>query len=180
MAQLVVLLRGINVGPHKRMKMAELRAVLQDGGYRDVRTHLQSGNVILRSGKAPATVERGISAEIARAFGFDVDVVIRTGEEVVRIVADDPLAGTATDGGRYVVAFLSAEADPAAAEALSARDFGPEELRVRGREIYAWCPEGLRDGPLSKALARQKLAPLATVRNWNTVTRLRDMVGDGG
>jgi uncharacterized protein (DUF1697 family) len=180
MAQLVALLRGINVGPHNRIKMADLRAWLEDDGYTDVRTLLQSGNIVLRTGKKPETVERAITRLIAREIDKDIDVVVRTEQEMAKVIADDPLADVADDGAKYVVMFLSKPADAAAARDLVQQDFGEEQLRVSGREVYAWCPRSLHDGPLAKALGKQKLAPSATIRNWNTVLKLQAMFDAAG
>ncbi len=176
---LVILLRGINVGGHKRMKMAELRELLREAGFTDVRTLLQSGNVVARSrhdGRAAATaVERAIKERL----GFDVDVVVRTGEELEAIVAADPFGDEATDPKRYVVLFLTQDADADALQAIRDKDFAPEEFRGEGRELYVWCPEGLQKSPLNVALAHKRVAPVVTARNWSTVLKLRDMVRAG-
>jgi uncharacterized protein (DUF1697 family) len=182
MQHLVVLLRGINLGSARRLGMADLRAMLADMGYEDVRTVLQSGNAVLRTGKQPDTVARAIEERIAADFGMEVDAIVRTGDEIADVVAADPLAGVATDGAKRVVIFLSGEPDPGAVEALAAEDFTPEEFRVRGRELYAWCPNGLQRSPVVKALTERLTPPSgsATARNWNTVLKLHALLGDSG
>jgi uncharacterized protein (DUF1697 family) len=177
MDHLVVLLRGINVGRNKQIPMADLRALLEGVGYADVRTLLRSGNVVLATDQAPGDAARAIEDAIAERFGFDVSVIVRTGEELAAIVAANPHADVATDGSRHHVAFLDAEPDPAAIEELAAQDFEPERLSARGREIYVWCPNGLRDSRAIKALSEKRLDVTATVRNWNTVTKLAAMTG---
>ena len=107
MQQLVVLLRGINLGSARRVAMADLRAMLDDLGYEDVRTVLQSGNAVLRSGKKPDSVARAVEKRIAKDFGLEVDAMVRTGDEIADVVSADPLAGVATDGAKSVVIFLS-------------------------------------------------------------------------
>src|SRR5262249_22609728 len=89
MARLVLLLRGINVGKHKRIGMADLRAMLSERGYEDVKTHLQSGNVVLSSRKAPATVGRDVEQGIRELSGHEVDVVVRTADQLAETVAAD-------------------------------------------------------------------------------------------
>jgi uncharacterized protein (DUF1697 family) len=177
MAHLVALLRGINLGSRNRIGMADLRALLGDLGYDGVRTHLQSGNVVLTTRQGPKRVGPAIERGIRERFGLDVDVIVRTSEEIAEIIGADPLGDMATDGSRYFVVFLSDAPDPAAIRALTGEDFAPERLAVRGRELYAWCPEGVRDSRLFKALGRQRLAPTSTFRNWNTVTKLAEMAG---
>lgn len=179
MRQLVALLRGINVGPHKRIAMADLRELLSDMGYDDVRTHLQSGNVVFAARGSPATAARAIERQIEKRLDLLVDVVIRTGDELEDIVAANPLDDVADDPAKLQVVFLSRKPTAAALKKLEQEDFSPERVVVRGSEVYAWCPDGVRDSALMKALAGKRLAPVATARNWRTVTKLRDMVHDG-
>jgi uncharacterized protein (DUF1697 family) len=180
MAQLVALLRGINVGSHNRIGMADLRDLLGELGYEGVRTHLQSGNVILSSDDAPGAVGRAIEEGIRARFGLDVDVVMRTAEELEEVVDANPLGDVATDGSKHMVVFLPAEPPAGALDALAEGDFGEERFIARGREIFVWCPDGLRDSALMKALGgrRVALSTTATVRNWNTVTKLLALLRD--
>jgi uncharacterized protein (DUF1697 family) len=173
MPRLVVLLRGINVGAHKRIKMADLRALLEARGYEDVETYLQSGNVLLTSRKQPATVQRDVERGISETLGHDVDVVVRTADQLDATVAADPFADVRGDHKRHHVVFLGGAPDKAQIEQLETTDFSPERLVVREGELHAWCPDGVNDSPLMKALA--KLRTTATARNWRTVEALRDM-----
>jgi uncharacterized protein (DUF1697 family) len=179
-ARLVALLRGINLGRTRRVPMAELREMLEEMGYADVRTLLQSGNAVFTADEPPDDVARAIEAKIAKRFGFDVDVVVRTADELAAVVAASPLPDIATDGARYVVVFLPAEPDRAALAALAERDFAPERFEARGREVYAWCPNGLQKSPVIAALMDRlgSGTGTATVRNWNTVTKLAAMAGE--
>ncbi|MEA2255523.1 MAG: hypothetical protein QOG35_1568 [Solirubrobacteraceae bacterium] len=177
--QVVALLRGINVGRHKRVRMADLRTLLQDAGYRDVRTHLQSGNVVATAPIAAAKVAPAMRDLIAGALGLTVDVVVRTASELAAIVDADPLGKADADGSKHLVVFLSDAPDPDAVARLEAEDFGPERWAVRGLEVYVWYPGGFRDSPLGKALSARPLAPIATARNWNTVTRVLEIAREG-
>jgi uncharacterized protein (DUF1697 family) len=178
MTRLVALLRGINLGPRNRISMAALRELLQDAGYDDVRTHLQSGNVVLAAGQAPDKVARAIERAINERLGLDVDVIVRTGAQIAAVVADNPLGGVVTDPSRHFVVFLSADPDPAALEAIAEEDLGREQVIPRGREIHVWCPDGMRNSRAMKAVGRRPLAPATTFRNWNTVTKLAEMAGE--
>ena len=175
MRRLVVLLRGINVGRHKRIAMPELRELLGELRYEDVRTHLQSGNALVSTDDAPDAVARAIEDRIRERLGFDVDVVVRRADELGAIVESDPLGDVATDGSKRFVLFLSEPPDAAVVKELQARDFGAEAFAAGEREVYAWCPDGLMDSALMKALNGAQLAPVATARNWNTVTRLLEL-----
>jgi uncharacterized protein (DUF1697 family) len=170
----VALLRGINLGSTRRVAMADLRAWLTALGYTEVRTLLQSGNAVFRTDKRPATVREEVAAAIAEGAGFAVDVVLRTAPELRAVVAADPLGAVAQDPKRYVVSFLDGPAtwpdvDPAA--------FEPELVHLAEREAYFWLPGGFQK---SKIMAAYPAGPgvVATVRNWNTVTKLVDMVAE--
>lgn len=159
--------------------MAELRDLLSGLGYRDVRTHLQSGNVILDTRRGGARVRAEMERAIADRFGFEVGVVVRTAAELNRVVAGDPFAGIADDPARYVVAFLSEKPKPAAVRELIA-ELALEHVEGRGTEVYAWCPEGLSESGIMKAVGSGALAPVATVRNWKTVRALAEIVAEPG
>jgi uncharacterized protein (DUF1697 family) len=173
--RLVVLLKGINLGSRRRIPMADLRTALEEAGFEEVRTHLQSGNVVLSSGDRPPAVSRAIEAAIRERFGMDVDVVVRTADELAAVVAADPLGDVADDPAKHLVAFLSAKPDRAALRELERQDFGAERLAAGPRELHAWCPGGIQRSGLMAALGRSELAPVVTVRNWRTVTRLLDL-----
>jgi uncharacterized protein (DUF1697 family) len=169
---LVVLLRGINVGRTKRIRMADLRALLEEAGYADVRTLLQSGNVVLESRRGAEAAARDVERAIEARTGFGVDVVVRAVDELAALVEEDPLGDLRTDGARHFVVFLS---EPPAADALArleGRDFGRERWLRRERELVLWCPDGVQDSPLMKAAMDARAARTATARNWNTVTKL--------
>jgi uncharacterized protein (DUF1697 family) len=181
MATLVALLRGINVGRNKRIAMADLRALMaSDLGYAGVRTHLQSGNAIIAADAAPDAVARAIEKGIAQRFGFDVDVVVRTVDELADVVDANPLADVAGDPAKHVVVFLSAKPEAAALRGISAEEFAPERFVARGREIHVWCPGGIYDSRVLKALNERAGAGTGTMRNWRTVTKLLDMARAAG
>lgn len=168
----VVLLRGVNLGPRNRVRMPDLRAALEDAGFADVRTALQSGNVVVRHDGDAAAVGDGVRSVLRDAFGLDVDVVVRDEDELRAIVADDALGDVATDGSRRFVVFCSEPPDPALLPEVAA----PERLVVRDRELHAWCPDGVRESRPMTALGRRPPAPVTTFRNWNTVLKLAQLL----
>jgi uncharacterized protein (DUF1697 family) len=168
----IALLRGINVGRHKRVAMPALRKLLASLGYDDVRTHLQSGNVILDTSKTPARLQKELEQAIAGQFGVEVDVIVRTRDELARVVARDPLGDVADNPSRYLVSFLSAKPEAKRVRELEGLAAASERFVVVGRELYAWQPSGVHASKLSKALADGKLGVTATARNWSTVTKL--------
>jgi uncharacterized protein (DUF1697 family) len=175
----VVLLRGINVGSHNRIAMPRLREALGEAGFEDVRTYLQSGNVVLRSDAMPGQVERESKRCIHAEFGLEIDVVVRTAHELAEVVGRDPFGELASDHKRYQVSFLAAELEPAVAEKVAQTAAPAERVLVSGREIYAWHPEGVARSRLWALLAGRSLGVAATARNWSTVTSLLALVEQG-
>ncbi len=178
MTRQVALLRGINVGGHNKLPMAPLRAALAELGYRDVHTHLQSGNAVFDTSARPKRVEEQVSELIADRFGLAVPVVVRTLDEVASVVADNPLPDAAREPAVFLVMFLSAAPDPAVVDALDPAAFAPDVFRLRGREIYLHCPDGIRNSALAAFPWGKRLGLTATARNWNTVTRLLAMLSE--
>jgi uncharacterized protein (DUF1697 family) len=171
----ILLLRGINLGPAKRIAMPELRALLTDAGFDRVQTYVQSGNIVLTS--TASADELGARCEdlIAERFGFDVDVIVRTADELAEVVRLNPLADVADNPKRYQVSFLDREPDPQAVEKIAAAAAPSEKLIAIGRELYAWHPEGIGRSKMWTKLAGNTLGVRATARNWTTVTTLLEM-----
>jgi len=175
MARYVALLRGVNLGPNRRVPMAELRTALEELDFEDVRTLLQSGNVGLTSAKPARAVRAALQAVIADRFGVDTDVVLRTPEELAALVAANPLGDVADDPKRLQVWFLAGRPKASAVKALEAADVAPEVIAVAGKEIHVWHAGGIQRSPASKVLERADLGVICTARNWNTVEKLLDL-----
>lgn len=176
MPRQVVLLRGINLGPHNRIAMPALREALTAAGFANVATYVQSGNAVLGSDLAAAETAEAVRRVLDAQFDLQVPVVVRTRAELADVVARDPLAGVATDPKRYQVSFLSGEPDPDALERVQAQAAPAERLVAIGRELYAWHPDGIGRSKMWNALAGKGLGVIATARNWTTVTTLLKMV----
>ena len=163
----MALIRGINVGSAKRVKMAGLRAALEAAGYEDVQTYVQSGNVVLRSGSSA----KQVAADVAQATGFDVDVMVRSAKQIAAVVDGNPYPEV-EDGKKLHVAFLEG-----GKPALPDGDFAPEAFTLRGKELYVSLPGGMQNSKLVKALSEKQLGVRATWRNWNTVLALHELSG---
>jgi uncharacterized protein (DUF1697 family) len=155
--------------------MSKLRDALEDAGFAEVRTHLQSGNVVLESKTKPEQTARKCERLLESEFGLEIDVVVRTPAELARVVKRNPLGKVATDPKRYQVSFLAGPLPAAAKLKLEEALQEPEELVVSGREIYAWHPKGVARSKLWAALAGRGLGVTATARNWTTVTKLLEL-----
>lgn len=162
----VALLRGINVGGKNLLPMKALAAVFESAGARDVETYIQSGNVVFTGGDAGAKVSKAI----AKRFGVDVPVVIRTAAEMAAIVKAAPF-----DPGTMHVGFLADKPAAAAVKALDPERSPGDTFVVRGREVYLNLPNGVAKTKLTNAWFDAKLATVCTIRNWRTVLALNEL-----
>ena len=178
MATQIVLLRGINLGSRNRIAMPELRDLLTSAGFEDVRTYLQSGNVVLSAKGSSDEVARECERRIAAHFGLDIPVVARTRAQLARVVRLNPLAKVAVDPKRYQVSFISGRLTAEVVRKLEAAAAPSEEFVVAGREVYAWHPGSVARSKLWTLLAGRGLGVTATARNWTTVTSLLALAED--
>jgi uncharacterized protein (DUF1697 family) len=178
MAQHILLLRGINLAARNRIAMADLLGVLEDAGFDDVRTYLQSGNVVVASKAKSDDVARKTERLIAKHFGLDIAVVARSRAQLAKIVERNPLQKVAKNPKRYQVSFLASKPGRDVIERVEAAAEPPEQVVAIGREIYAWHPETIARSRLWTLLAGQKLGVIATARNWTTVTSLLELADD--
>jgi uncharacterized protein (DUF1697 family) len=173
----VGLLRGINVGGNKMVAMADLREMITALGFTDVKTLLQSGNVVFRgAARAPAKLEAQLEAALEKRFGMTVDFHVRTADEWKAIVKANPFTAEAQkDPSHLLVSCFKAPLDKANVKAFQAAITGPETLKADGRHLYMMFPDGIGN---SKALPLidRKLAAKGTARNWNTVQKLLALV----
>jgi uncharacterized protein (DUF1697 family) len=170
-----VLLRGVNVGGRNKIAMADLRRILTELGYSDVKTHLQSGNAVVSSKLPPEKLAAEIGEALQKQTGLACAVLVRTGAELAAVLADHPLGEEPDNGSRYFVAFLSEAPAPAAAAATDGLESGPDRAWIRGREAYLWCPNGAADTKLTNTSLEKRLGVTATARNWNTVRKLAEL-----
>ena len=175
MARHVVLLRGINIGSRNRVSMPQLREALEDAGFTDVETYLQSGNVVLESRAKPETVRRKVEQLIQEQFGLEIAVVVRTKAELAAVAKRNPHVRIAKDPKRYQVTFLSKKLPASAVKELEQAATSDERVVVAGREVYAWHPAGVARSKLWSKLAGQGLGVTATSRNWTTVEALLEL-----
>ncbi len=174
----IVLLRGVNLGSRNRIAMPELREALADAGFHDVRTYVQSGNVVLTSPLSPAKLVAACKRMIAERIGLEIEVIVRTRRELAAVVRRDPLGDLVTDPKRYQVTFLSTKPSRELVKRLEALAAGKERFAAHGRELYAWHPAGIGRSKLAARMAGKDLGVAATARNWATVTKLLELADD--
>jgi uncharacterized protein (DUF1697 family) len=172
----VALLRGINVGRAKRVAMADLRAMMEGLGYRDVRTLLNSGNVVFTAGReAPRRAAARIEKEMVAALGVSARVLVLTGDELSTVVDENPLGAVADDPSRLLVSFLADAERRAALAPLARQSWKPEALGLGTRVAYLWCPRGILESRLLESVGRLAGDGM-TSRNWSTVLKLKALL----
>lgn len=175
----VALLRAVNVGGVKA-PMRELRELFERLGHRDVRTYIQSGNVVFSAadpGAGPERIASLIEERLTSEMGLVSTVILRSGDELARVAAASPL--DTSEPSKLAVAFLKEEPERTRAAGLAPPPGRPDELVLAGRELYVRCPNGFGRSKLNNAYLERKLGVQATWRNWNTVLKLNEMTGGG-
>jgi len=178
MARLIVLLRGVNLAGRNRVAMSRLREALEESGFENVSTYVQSGNVVLSSKFAPKRIGAEVERLIAERFDLDIRVVVRTRAELAAVAERNPLGKVATNPKLYQVSFLEKPPSAEVVRKLEATAAGKEQVVHVGRELYAWHPDGIGRSKLAALLAGKGLGVTATARNWTTVTRLLEMADE--
>lgn len=167
----IALLRGVNVGGGGKIKMEELRAVCEAMGLRDVRTYIQSGNVVFRTNAKDAGAR--LAGEIERAFGVRTTVMTRTAEEFRAAVERNPISGAKPN--QLVLFPLSSTPADEAVEKVRQMGITPEDVQIIGSEMYIHFPLGQGVSKLPMAKIEKTLGAIGTGRNWNTVMALLAM-----
>ena len=165
----IALLRGVNVGGARPLKMADLRNTLERAGCTSVATYIQSGNVVLsHAEKSEAKLVGILEAAVAKAAGFDVDIVLRTKTELAKVVTNSPFPRAKPE--QLYVFFLAERPDKTALATIDAKAFEPESFAIVGRDVYVHLPNGMGRSKLAGTVARK--LPTATARNWRTIQTL--------
>ena len=173
---LISMLRGVNLGPHKRIRMDSLRALYESLNLEKPQTYVQSGNVIFKTVERDlGKIARRLEEAIEESFGFHSDVILRTVTELKTVVERNPFAGREIEPSKLLVTFLTAEPAPEAREKMLAIDAAPEELHIVGREVYIYFPNGMARPKLPWTSIEKMLKTRGTGRNWNTVTKLLEL-----
>ena len=176
----VALLRGINVGTAKRVGMPELRATVEELGYGEVRTLLNSGNVVFSGARSePRKTALRIEKALQAKLGISARVTVLSEEELAEAVAGNPLGKVADNPSRLLAGFLSDVNDRGKFAEISKKDWGDEKFAMgTGRAVYMWLPQGVIKSRLNAAVTRA-LGDGVTSRNWSTMLKLKEMMEIG-
>jgi uncharacterized protein (DUF1697 family) len=176
MQTFIALIRGINVGGNKKVKMADLRISCEEQlGLRDVRTLLQSGNVVFRTTRSDRAK---LAKDVEGVLGVEAKVILRSAAELRTAIAANPMPDAARrEPSHYVIVFLSDKPPAAAMQSLRDAYKGPEPMQLHGAELYIDYGSGMGTSKLTITLIERKLGATGTARNWNTVTKLAELAG---
>jgi uncharacterized protein (DUF1697 family) len=174
------ILRGINVSGQKMIKMPELKAHLEKAGLVNVLIYIQSGNVVFEYKKeSSGKLQELIKTVIAKKFGFDVPVIVKTSEELIEVSQNNPFINKRkADIEKLHVTFLSEEPKKELLEKFIPPANIPGEYAFSGKAIYLLCPNGYGQTKLTNNFFENKLKVTATTRNWKTVLKLAEMAGE--
>jgi len=174
----VALLRGINVGGAKTVKMEKLRDTFEKLGFGGVRTYVNSGNVVFESAPTDTGVlSKKIADKISVDFGFSVRVFVRSSDELQSVVEKNPfLKEKRIDESRLHVTFLTEQPSKATLARLDSLGADPDRYSSNGREIYLYCPNGYGRSKLSNNALEKALSLTATTRNWKTVNTVASLL----
>jgi uncharacterized protein (DUF1697 family) len=168
----IALLRGINVGRAKRIAMADLRTLFEELGFTDVRTVLNSGNVVFGSAmRTPADAAQAIEEALVRRTGVVSRVTVLSAEELAVVVDGNPLVAQSTDHARLLAFILAGPEQRKLLEPLAAQQWAPGALAIGERAAYVWCPTGVLESAAAAAV-NKLLGDTTTSRNWNTLCKL--------
>lgn len=174
MPVLISMLRGVNLGGHNKIKMDALRALYESLKFEDPHSYIQSGNVIFRSKeKNTVALAKKIQDAIERTFGFRPEVILRTPGELRKAIAATPFpAHRNLHPSKILITFLAGDPGPEAQSALLTFKAYPEELHLKGRELYIYFPNGAGKSKLPWSKLDKLLQTAGTARNWNSVTKM--------
>jgi uncharacterized protein (DUF1697 family) len=175
----VALLRGINVGGKNKLPMAALAALFAEAGAGEVRTYIQSGNVVYRAAAGEA-IAATVGERIAARHRLTVPIVVRAGAELAEVARNHPFAARAVDDKALHVLFLAARPPAQKIAALDPQRSPDDEFAVVGREIYLWLPNGMARTRLTNDYFDRALATTSTARNWRTVRTLAALAAVSG
>lgn len=179
MATHIAMIRGINVSGHNSISMERWRDLFTSLGYGDVRTYIQSGNVLFDAPGSAAKIAAAVEAALAEELGTAITAILRSPAELGKLLKQNPfLKAKEADPSQLYVTFLNSAPTASAVKALAGINAGGDELRTIGREVYILCRNGYGRTKLSNTAIEKALALRGTTRNWKTLARLHDLAAD--
>lgn len=173
----IALLRGINVGGQKKIKMLDLRVMCEKMGLEQVKTYIQSGNIIFESANEDASkIATELKDQIQETFGFEVPVMVMKQAYLEKVISENPFLNkdASLDQKLLHVTFLAAVPSEDLVKAIKEKDYGSDQFEVIGKRVYLYFPNGYGRTKLTNNIFEKKLKVAATTRNWRTVGKLKE------
>jgi uncharacterized protein (DUF1697 family) len=176
----IAILRGINVGGKRKILMADLKKMLQDMGYQNIQTYIQSGNLIFEVNEKLENKEitQKIENTILEKFNFEVPVIILSSDEIENAIRNNPYYKTNTDINKLHLTFLNEEPEKDKKEEIESFDFAPDQFKIIGKNAFIYCKDSYHKSKLTNNFFEKKLEVKATTRNWKTVLKLWELSRD--
>ena len=173
----ISMLRGINVGGQKKVRMPKLKSLYESLGFANIETYVQSGNVVFNSEeKDNEKLTKSIEEQIEKTFGFAVPVLMRSADDLQRVIENHPFKDE--EPVRVLVTFLYQQPDQAKLDDLNRYEDKVDKFAIGAQEIFLFCPGGYGRTKLSNTFFENKLGVVATTRNWKTVNTLFQMTSE--
>lgn len=171
----IAILRGINVGGKRKILMADLKTLCEKLGFKNVKTYIQSGNLIFTSDKLNSELEKKLEKAITDKFGFDVPVIVRSSEELQISIDKNPFFDADTDVDRLHLTFLKEKPTEENKETILTYNSEPDKFKIDGRNVFIFCTGKYHQSKLTNDFFEKKLHTGATTRNWKTVLKLNEL-----
>ncbi|RTE55442.1 DUF1697 domain-containing protein [Arenibacter aquaticus] len=171
----IAILRGINVGGKRKILMADLKSLCGKLGLENVKTYIQSGNLIFNSDRKNAELENDLEKAITEIFGFDVPIIVRTGKELETTISNSPFLDKDVDINHLHLTFLKEKPNKENIERTLAYDYGPDKFKIDNKDVFIFCAGKYHQSKLTNNFFEKHLKVGATTRNWKTVLKLSEL-----
>ena len=171
----IAILRGINVGGKRKILMTDLVSLCEDLGWKNVKSYIQSGNLIFDSSLQNAELEMQLEKSIADNFGFDVPVIIRSAKELENSINNNPYFNQSADINKLHLTFLKERPDDDQIKDIQSYNFHPDRFEIIENDVFIYCEGKYHQSKLTNNFFENKLKTVATTRNWKTVLKLSEL-----
>lgn len=171
----IAILRGINVGGKRKILMVDLKSLCEKMGWENVKTYIQSGNLIFKSGKETSELEKELEKAIAEKFGFDVPVIVRTEKELEVSIQDNPFFDNASINQLHLT-LLKEKPTKENEKKTLAYNYEPDKFSIKEKDVFIYCEGKYHQSKLTNNFFEKKLKVNATTRNWKTVLKLSQLI----
>lgn len=172
----IAILRGINVGGKRKIPMADLRSLCENLGWKDVKTYIQSGNIIFTSDRPNSELEEILESTLKKIYDFQIPVIVRSSNELLTTIRKNPFLTENKSTKQLHLTFLKEKPSKEKAELFMSIDFHPDDLKIEDKDVFICCTGKYHQSKLTNNFIEKRLGTAATTRNWETVVKLSEMI----